>query len=246
MQAAGNIGRVVALHLTPCGPRRLPNLMSLNTVGFALWRIPFLTVIMVVCILRASAQTGTPKYEIGAQFSTVTFDDNEPVVRGNIAAEFKDVTKPSVGIRFTYNLNDYISFDVETNFFIGSTQTFAPVGSGGNVIETISGIKAGKRFRRFGVFAKTRPGVVSFGEGKFPEVSESGTLLFKRASHLALDLGGVVEYYPTRHYALRFDAGDTIIRYGVQTIPNSGNPPVLIPGETRHNLQLSAGIGFRF
>ena len=69
----------------------------------------------------------------------------------------------------------------------------------------------------------------------------------------AFDLGGVAEYYPTRRLVLRFDIGDTIIR---QSLPDviipSGPPPgsVILPApdrtSTKHNLQINAGVGFRF
>jgi len=43
----------------------------------------------------------------------------------------------------------------------------------------------------------------------------------------------------------RFDLGDTIIRYGEVRFPVIG-PSFTVPGVTRHNLQISSGIGFRF
>lgn len=209
-------------------------------------RFIYSVVFATCCACPVGAQDGAPKREVGFQFSTLTFDGNEAVVLGNIAAEFKNLTRPAVGARFTYNLNDYLGFEVEINFLMGETKGFAPLGSGGHVIEAVSGLKAGKRFRRFGVFGKARPGMVSFSKGKFPEFTPPDTIRFGRATHLAFDLGGVVEYYPARRYAVRFDAGDTIIRYGEQSVPGSGNPPIRVPGETRHNLQLNVGVGFRF
>lgn len=212
----------------------------------AVIRLLLSAIFMLTCARTVFAQDRVSKYEIGAHFTSLTLADNEPIVKGNIAAEYKDLTTPGVGGRFTYNLREYVGFEVETNFFIGETKAFAPIGSGGHVIETVAGVKAGKRFRRIGVFGKARPGLVSFSKGKFPEFQEPDTLRFGRATHFAFDLGAVVEYYPARRYVVRFDVGDTIIRYGGQTVPDSGNPPVRIPGETRHNLQLNAGVGFRF
>jgi hypothetical protein len=71
---------------------------------------------------------------------------------------------------------------------------------------------------------------------------------------LALDIGGVLEFYPTRRVVTRFDFGDTIIRYGATTINSIDGPaggpfvttPITINGETRHSFQFSAGVGFRF
>jgi len=46
----------------------------------------------------------------------------------------------------------------------------------------------------------------------------------------SLDVGGVIEFYPSKLVTVRFDVGDTIINRSFVT----------------HNLQLCAGIGFRF
>ena len=65
-----------------------------------------------------------------------------------------------------------------------------------------------------------------------------------------MDVGGVVEFYPSRRVVTRFDVGDTIIRYGIYREPvgvvcTSVCPPPDVferPAETRHNLQFSAGL----
>jgi hypothetical protein len=46
----------------------------------------------------------------------------------------------------------------------------------------------------------------------------------------------------------RFDIGDTIIRYGALRTPQfiQSMPVFTRPAETRHNLQVTSGIGFRF
>lgn len=49
----------------------------------------------------------------------------------------------------------------------------------------------------------------------------------------AFDVGGVVEYYPSKRLVVRFDAGDLIIKH--QRIFG-----------TDQNLQISAGVGVRF
>ncbi|HEY1403911.1 MAG TPA: hypothetical protein VGB05_07290, partial [Pyrinomonadaceae bacterium] len=71
-----------------------------------------------------------------------------------------------------------------------------------------------------------------------------------RETHFTTDVGAVLEFYPTRRIVTRFDAGDTIIRYGDTTgtfftgAGTTGQFP--IPGDVKHNFQFSAGIGFRF
>ena len=66
-------------------------------------------------------------------------------------------------------------------------------------------------------------------------------------TEFTLDAGGVVEFYPSRRITLRVDVGDTIIYYG-ETFFFVELPvgKVTRPAVTTHNLQLNAGIGFRF
>ena len=74
-------------------------------------------------------------------------------------------------------------------------------------------------------------------------------------TYFSTDVGGVVEFYPSRRIVTRFDVGDTIIRYGIYreaagfVCALSGPCTTHLferPAETRHNLQFSAGIGIRF
>jgi hypothetical protein len=196
-----------------------------------------------------------PKFEIGAQHSSLSV--NYPDVGGG--------TEYSVGFggRFTFNLNRHVAFEAEGNFFpneIGET-----VSAGGRAFQAQFGVKVGKRFKRFGLFAKARPGFVSFGgTEKLTQsfITESGfsvpDIVFglERKTHLSLDVGGVLEFYPSRHVVTRFDIGDTIIRYrerndfgttdvivppGISILPIVKDPP-----QTKHNFQFTAGVGYRF
>lgn len=72
----------------------------------------------------------------------------------------------------------------------------------------------------------------------------------------AVDLGGVAEWYPSKNTIVRFDGGDTIIRFSERRVPAfavtaaGAGPirPVTVPiaTETEHNFQASVGIGYRF
>lgn len=71
----------------------------------------------------------------------------------------------------------------------------------------------------------------------------------RRKTHFTTDVGGVLEFYPSRRLVTRFDFGDTIIRYGERHTNNiiSIRPTLItLPAETRHNLQFTAGLAFRF
>jgi len=86
--------------------------------------------------------------------------------------------------------------------------------------------------------------------GPFPFV-----FVFRRQTNFALDLGGVLEFYPSKRIVVRFDGGDTIIHHPRRTFnspfqdPNTGAlslVPFTIPGYTEHSFQLIGGVGFRF
>ena len=63
-----------------------------------------------------------------------------------------------------------------------------------------------------------------------------------------MDFGGVLELYPSRRTLIRFDAGDTVIKYGSRSIEgfSISHSIVTFPPETRHNFQFSTGFGLRF
>ncbi len=220
--------------------------------------IPSAFIYVAVCLCCAGgarAQTeDTPKIELGVQFSSLSI--NEPDFAGTR-------TEPGFGGRFTYNLTDHVALEAEGNFFPRNDRDHSfSIVRGGNLAQAQFGVKAGKRFEKFGVFGKARPGFVSFSnalkEINFTTIGPPGQELFipdprfGRRTYFAADVGGVLEFYPSRRIVTRFDFGDTIIRYGKRDgallYGTPGTPTTMFeqPAETRHNFQFSAGIGFRF
>src|SRR5215467_12936435 len=82
-------------------------------------------------------------------------------------------------------------------------------------LNILIGAKAGVRREHFGFFGKVRPGFVSnANEIRGATLNlDTGqeTNRFGRMTERALDLGGVMEYYPSRHWLVRWDMGDTLI-----------------------------------
>lgn len=207
-------------------------------------------IIIACCLLlhqsahaQTQAQDDPPKYEVGALFSAITFTPSNGYR-----------TEAGFGGRFTFNVNRHVGLEAETIFFPNSSFS-AESRASGRAVQSVFGVKAGKRWEKFGVFAKARPGLISFSQGKniltFNSAGSFVSSRFERATHFAFDVGGVVEFYPTRHIVTRFDAGDTIIRYGRQTTTFPAFPPFPAstftnPTATRHNFQFNAGIGYRF
>ncbi|MCI0400802.1 MAG: porin family protein [Gammaproteobacteria bacterium] len=186
------------------------------------------------------AQSETPKLELGIHFATLR------------SGPF-DTASPGVGSRVTYNFTDNLSFEGEVNYFHkdGYNET--------RRTQALFGLKPGVRFDKVGLFGKIRPGFIHASQiqvQNYPCSSFGGGVtggdplphcFYAREgrSSFALDLGAVIEFYPSRKTAVRFDIGDTVIRnrsllFGIGTIPSSGYT------FTTHNLQINAGVGFRF
>ncbi len=219
-----------------------------------------------------SAQTEDPKFEVGAQFSTIDLSIGRastftsipcfvppcPVIENSSGQR---TMAPGFGGRFGYNFNHYFAIEAETNIFPRDREF-----DGGRKHQLVAGAKVGKRFDKVGIFAKARPGFVRlsrgdyrFGSGGCPTVFPPpiGCYVPGAKTSFAFDAGGVVEVYPSARTIIRFDAGDTMIRYGPRIVPVVIDPgggstsfarvvAVPAPKQTVHNLQLSAGFGFRF
>jgi hypothetical protein len=206
-----------------------------------------------LCSLEVKAQSDdVPKVEVGIHFTSIT----KPDVNGSS-------TEPGVGARFTFNLNRSVAFEAEGNYFPHSCRFCGGnLGDNSGIMEQgLFGIKAGKRFEKWGIFAKARPGVVRFGQGQtiytINGTGPSAQVAVQRRgqSNFATDLGAVLEFYPSKRIVTRFDFGDTLIHYGSRqsnflSFDPTTNGLILIPfttrSETRHNFQFSAGVGWRF
>lgn len=212
----------------------------------ALFTLNALMLCLLVCNQSARAQDDdVPKLEVGVQYSSLSV--NLPVFGG---------TENAVGVggRVTYNFNNYFAVEAEGN--LSPSDIPSDYGVGGASQQMQFGAKVGRRWRRFGLFAKARPGFVSFGETLTPLPVLSGsapnfTFGHERKTHFSTDVGGVLEFYPSRRMLVRFDAGDTIIRYGehreLQFDPAGSGSQFIGPArsEVRHNFQFTAGVGFR-
>jgi hypothetical protein len=229
----------------------------------------FLTLMTVaICLVLGpmtthGQSTDIPKYEVAGDFTSLSLNSG--------------TTLPGFGGRFTYNINKHLALEAAGYFFPGKCDSCTGEVTG-HIGEGLFGVKAGKRFEKWGIFAKARPGFVTFGKGAFnitpapvpaagvgfpvqclgPDPLSPGpcfTFQSTRLTHAALDIGGVLEFYPTRRLVVRFDAGDTMIRYGQRTFntliqnPATGAitlVPITGSAHTRHSFQFMGGVGFRF
>jgi hypothetical protein len=181
----------------------------------------------LLCTTIVFAQE-TPKYEIGANFALIRLHD-------------LDTTDVGVGARAVFNLNKWVGFEAEMNTFPKQGRGFF---EGRQKVQGLFGVKAGKRMDKFGLFAKARPGFMHFADNRITNPCPPGAvcilaILLGNQTNFAVDLGGVVEFYPSRRFTTRIDVGDTIVRFGNFSLPTGTS-------YTSHNLQVNVGFGVRF
>jgi hypothetical protein len=181
------------------------------------------------------AQTDAPRFEVGAHFVSMQ----------QRAFSTNDI---GFGGRFTFYPITKLGVEFETSLFpkgLGKSVAFS-----GRRSEMLFGIKSGLRIGKFGFFGKVRPGFIRFSEASHPiaciliyppplecVIGAEGKTSF------ALDFGGIVETYPSRHFVIRADIGDTMIRFnGPAFIGQRG----LINNSNVHNFRVNAGAGLRF
>ena len=204
-------------------------------------RTQFLIALIGLLLVQSQVVAQTPelpKYEVAAEFTSMDRDN------------FTGGAEAGLGARFTFNLNKTFSIETAAYHF---PRTCFTCEHNGTVTEVFGGLKAGKRFEKFGIFGKARPGIISFSDGLTVEDIDPtfGFPLYHpdRKNYFSIDVGGVLEFYPSARIVTRFDGGDTLIRYRSVELPGPfllGGPNFQVPGETTHNFQFSAGVGFRF
>jgi len=227
-----------------------------------------LTVVIFASVVVAQNQERTPRFELGAQFTLLSVTPPSPAPQFPVIVDGNGKhTEPGVGGRFTLNLTDNIALEAEGNFYTrdltgrGDLRTSLPNPSG-HMFQGQFGAKVGKRFSKWGVFGKARPGFVGFTKVSDLVSTQTsnvqilnqtitvtvGQFRVAKKFYPSMDIGGVVEFYISRRWIARFDIGDTVIRYGELSAQgfSLSNQIVRRPPETHHNLQITSGIGFRF
>ena len=98
----------------------------------------------------AVAQSTKDKIEIGVQTTALTL----------VQPDFSvfDDTQLGIGGRFTFNFNRSIAAEAEINFL---PQKQFVLTADGRAVQAQFGVKIGKRFEKFGIFGKVRPGFLS-------------------------------------------------------------------------------------
>jgi hypothetical protein len=199
---------------------------------------------LFVLAMPINAQVTDRKFEVGGFFTSITLDDFKERVSPGFASG--DATVNGIGGRLTYNINENFAIDGEGTFFpsahLGNEES-------GQKMQGFVGVKAGARNKWVGAFAKARPGIMWFGEftsrGGCTPTSFGSVCGVDHEKDFALDLGGVVEFYPAERAIIRVDVGNTLVRFQDRTLGTIGNP-VILDGGFKSNFQVSLGFGWRF
>jgi hypothetical protein len=196
---------------------------------------------LIVFCATAAAQDRIQRFEAGADFTYLRLHTPASVVDNRLG----------FGGRFTFNFNQMFALDSEWSTSPSDNTTlFGQEFAGGRSNEIFAGIKAGGRIRRYGIFMKLRPGLITAGNVVKTLDFNSFALTTGRRIDPLLDAGGVLEFYPSKHWILRYDLSDTIIFYGdtakVINLPPPLPTEVRGSGNSTQNFRFTAGISYRF
>lgn len=177
----------------------------------------------------ARGQTPYSRLEVGLQSSLL-----------GASSEGSTDVDYGVGGRLSYNFSSKIALDAQFEFYPRNDPGINPFQEKGKRLVGLVGMKAGFRRRRFGLFGKARPGMISFDS--VARLNAPGS---DRITHFALDLGGVFEVYPTERIIVRLDAGELLARYGDRSVSLAPGFFLISPGLVASFAQFSAGISYR-
>ncbi len=179
----------------------------------------------------------------------------EKPTRFEVAPVFVDFHAPALtqavndqlalGGRFTWNWLSHLSLEGEYASTL-EKPTAESLYDGGYFSQGFFGIKSGIRWRHWGVFAKFRPGLISYsGVVRAVNVSNPQPITLGRLNRAAYDLGGGAEFFLSRHWLFRYDASDVISHEGNYTVTFNGQP-TSYPSITNHNFEAEVSVAFRF
>ena len=177
-----------------------------------------------------------PRWSTGVQFVSTSL----PMDRENCAGCRSFLS--GAGFTFNYRFARYVYLDSEVDFLPGSGGGF---NQRGGAREALLGLKIGHTGRTWGVFSQVRPGFIHYDKTLVVGSSTS----YQSATRFALDLGGTLEYYPTRHSTVRLKMGTTLVRY-LQAYPDPEQRPETVLSDQYYamqgNFQIATGYQFRF
>lgn len=181
------------------------------------------------------AQERPLRFEVAPVFSTYHAPDYL------VSTQFK------LGGRFTWNWLSHLALEGEYDSTLKSPVD-ATNFEGGYFSQGLFGVKSGVRRRTWGVFARFRPGFIRYSAAIASVVSKPGSVTFTRAPlrDAAYDLGGGAEFFMSRHWLFRYDAGVVFVHEGKRSFEFNGQPSTLGSFTTKNNFESQVSVAFRF
>jgi hypothetical protein len=230
----GNPYRIPAFH-SPASGAVLPGKINDTT------RLSLGVAYRPGALIENEPETKVPgNWEFGPLFSSVTLAREGPA--NNV------VTESGVGGYFSYRFYGVFYADGDLLYFPQHPTLSGPQ-TGGTLLQGLFGIKGGIRRNRFGIFGKVRPGFDSFSDvltGVASSNQSTPTYTYTRANNFVLDLGGIVELYPSERSTIRIEIGDTHLFYPTRDLDVDGSTEPVPGGKMQHSIQLMVGYGWRF
>jgi Outer membrane protein beta-barrel domain len=187
--------------------------------------VGWIIAVVLLVTICSQAQTTYRRIELGAQTSMMLTDDG-----------FGTGSRWGIGPAVTLNLTQHFAIDGSATFFPGYSSS-ATNRSGGRLTQALGGVKASIRGKSVTLFAKARPGFLSWSHVVTDCTLPQGwpgpsTCYYSRRNSFVIDLGGGVQYSLSPRIGIRLEAGDTLI----------GSPF----GFYTNNLQISTAVAYRF
>lgn len=163
-------------------------------------------------------------------------------------------TYPAWGVWGSWNLSRHVSWDSAVMHFGRNSGQNEDIDyqAGGRAFEALTGAKVGIRRDHMGYFGELRGGTITFGETEKQIVEPTrGFVDFYRGmfTNPALNVGGVLEVYPSRHTILRFDTGSATIFFLPKNVKQTllgSSTTFSIPSQQQTTILMSFGAGLRF
>ena len=182
----------------------------------------------------ARAQENYTRFELGAEYSTIR--------ENALNLQVKNVS--GFGGRFDWNLSRHLAFESQVDFFPQDSAAL-PLVQGGRTLEAVFGVRAKViQSRHFSVFGLVRPGLLHFTGVEVPSGLVNPLYNVTPASYFVLNLGGGLEYYPSRRWVLRADIEGNPYRVQGYSAPVSGGAAVQ-PGKINDTTRLNFGVAYR-
>jgi hypothetical protein len=196
----------------------------------------FAALLFTVCVTsRVHAQNLYSRFELGAQYSTVRETNNS----------YQGTNFSGFGGRFDWNINRRVALESQVDFFPEQGAPL-PLVQGGRTLEAVFGIRAKVvETRQISVFGLVRPGLLHFSNAEFTSGALNPPYVFRPATYFVLNLGGGIEFYPSRRWILRFDIEGDPYRVPSTFHPSApfASPPGKINDTTRMSFQAAYRLG---